>query len=103
MEQDSILFQTLALFGGMAVLALGALGLFIWWVRRMGAAQAPVKVLRSVRSGRRLLPPSSQDLHPIISDSGRRRRPARTRHDCSYAFPSPEPRAPSPDERQFSS
>jgi hypothetical protein len=43
MEQDSILFQTLALFAGMAVLALGALGLFIWWVRRMGAAQAPAK------------------------------------------------------------
>jgi hypothetical protein len=41
MEQDSILFQTLALFAGMAVLALSALGLFIWWVRRMGAAQAP--------------------------------------------------------------
>ncbi len=43
MEQDSILFQTLALFAGMAVLALGALGLFIWWVRRMGAAAAPAK------------------------------------------------------------
>jgi hypothetical protein len=43
MEQDSILFQTLALFAGMAVLALGALGLFIWWVRRMGAAHAPAK------------------------------------------------------------
>jgi hypothetical protein len=43
MEQDSILFQTLALFGGMALLALAALGLFIWWVRRMGAAQAPAK------------------------------------------------------------
>jgi hypothetical protein len=43
MEQDSILFQTLALFAGMAVLALGVLGLFIWWVRRMGATQAPAK------------------------------------------------------------
>jgi hypothetical protein len=43
MEQDSILFQTLALFAGMAVLALTALGLFIWWVRRMGAAEAPAK------------------------------------------------------------
>jgi hypothetical protein len=43
MEQDSILFQTLALFAGMALLALAALALFIWWVRRMGAAQAPAK------------------------------------------------------------
>lgn len=43
MEQDSILFQTLALFAGMAVLALAALGLFVWWVRRMGAPRAPVQ------------------------------------------------------------
>ena len=43
MEQDSILFQTLALFAGMALLALAALALFIWWVRRTGAAQAPAK------------------------------------------------------------
>jgi hypothetical protein len=42
MEQDSILFQTLALFAGMAVLALAALAGFVWWVRRMGAARAPV-------------------------------------------------------------
>jgi hypothetical protein len=33
MEQDSILFQTLALFGGMAVLALAALAAFVWWIR----------------------------------------------------------------------
>ncbi len=43
MEQDSILFQTLALFAGMALLALAALALFIWWVRRMGAPRAPVQ------------------------------------------------------------
>jgi hypothetical protein len=43
MEQDSILFQTLTLFAGMAVLALGALGLFVLWVRRMGAPRAPVQ------------------------------------------------------------
>jgi hypothetical protein len=43
MEQDSILFQTLVLFGGMALLALAALALFIWWVRRMGAPRAPVQ------------------------------------------------------------
>ena len=36
MEQDSILFQTLALFAAMAVLALAALGLFIWGVSRKG-------------------------------------------------------------------
>lgn len=36
MEQDSILFQTLALFGGMAVLALAALALFVWGVSRKG-------------------------------------------------------------------
>jgi len=38
MEQDSILFQTLALFAGMTMLALAALGGFIWWVRRMRPA-----------------------------------------------------------------
>jgi len=43
MEQDSILFQTLALFAGMVVLALAALGLFVWWVRRIGAPRAPVQ------------------------------------------------------------
>ena len=43
MEQDSILFQTLALFAGMALLALAALALFVWWVRRMGAPRAPVQ------------------------------------------------------------
>lgn len=42
LEQDSILFQTLALFGSMAVLALVAMGLFIWWVRRAGRKPAPV-------------------------------------------------------------
>ena len=36
MEQDSILFQTLALFAGMAVLALAALGGFVWWVSSEG-------------------------------------------------------------------
>ena len=45
MERDSILFQTLALFGGMALLALAALALFIWWVRRMGAAPARCQAL----------------------------------------------------------
>lgn len=35
-EQDSILFQTLALFGSMAALALTVMALFIWWVRRAG-------------------------------------------------------------------
>jgi hypothetical protein len=38
MEQDSILFQTLALFAGMGALALATMGFFIWWVRgRSGA------------------------------------------------------------------
>jgi hypothetical protein len=37
MEQDSILFQTLALFGGMAVLALTVLGLFIWRISKKGS------------------------------------------------------------------
>ena len=41
LEQDSILFQTLALFGVMALLALGTLTLFIWWVWRKGKRQAP--------------------------------------------------------------
>ena len=36
LERESILFQTLALFGSMAALALAALGLFVWWVRRKG-------------------------------------------------------------------
>lgn len=36
MEGESILFQTLALFGGMALLALAALALFIWGVSRKG-------------------------------------------------------------------
>ncbi len=46
LERDSILFQTLALFGSMAALALIVMGLFVWWVRRSGgtpvaAAAAP--------------------------------------------------------------
>ena len=41
LEKDSILFTTLLLFGGMAVLALATLALFIWWVRRMGKPEAP--------------------------------------------------------------
>ena len=40
MEQDSILFQTLALFAGMAVLALAALALFIWWVQADAGQQS---------------------------------------------------------------
>ena len=42
LEQASILFQTLALFGSMAVLAIAALGFFIWWVRRKGRARPQV-------------------------------------------------------------
>jgi hypothetical protein len=41
LERDSILFQTLTLFGGMALLALATLGLFVWWVRGMGRDTAP--------------------------------------------------------------
>lgn len=41
LERDSILFQTLALFGGMAVLAIATLAFFIWWVGRKGKRQAP--------------------------------------------------------------
>lgn len=41
LERDSILFQTLALFGGMAVLAIATLGFFIWWVGRQGKRQTP--------------------------------------------------------------
>ena len=40
LERESILFQTLALFGSMAALALAALALFIWWVRRSGRPEA---------------------------------------------------------------
>lgn len=40
LERESILLQTLALFGGMALLALGTLALFIWWVWRKGKAPA---------------------------------------------------------------
>lgn len=36
LERDSILFQTLALFGVMALLAVGTLAIFIWWVWRKG-------------------------------------------------------------------
>jgi hypothetical protein len=42
MERASILFQTLALFAGMAVLALATLALGVWWVWRRGRHQAPV-------------------------------------------------------------
>lgn len=41
MERDSILFQTLTLFGGMALLALATLGLIVWWVKGMGRDRAP--------------------------------------------------------------
>jgi hypothetical protein len=41
LERDSILFQTLALFGGMAVLAIATLVFFIWWVGRKGKRQTP--------------------------------------------------------------
>ena len=40
LEQDSILFQTLALFGSMAALALAVMAGFIWWVRRSGRTRA---------------------------------------------------------------
>lgn len=36
MERASILFQTLALFAGMAVLALATLAVAVWWVWRKG-------------------------------------------------------------------
>ena len=42
LEQESILFQTLALFGSMATLALAVMALFIWWVRRAGRTPTPV-------------------------------------------------------------
>ncbi len=41
LEQASILFQTLALFAGMAALALATLALAVWWVWRRGKRQAP--------------------------------------------------------------
>jgi len=41
LEQESILFQTLMLFGGMAVLAIGTLALFVWWVWRKGRHPVP--------------------------------------------------------------
>ena len=41
LEQDSILFQTLTLFGSMAALAVAVMGGFIWWVRRAGRTPAP--------------------------------------------------------------
>ena len=41
LEQDSILFQTLVLFGSMAALAVAVMGGFIWWVRRAGRTPAP--------------------------------------------------------------
>jgi hypothetical protein len=40
LEQDSILFQTLTLFGSMAALAVAVMGGFIWWVRRAGRTPA---------------------------------------------------------------
>jgi hypothetical protein len=42
LERESILLQTLALFGSMAALALAVMALFIWWVRRQGRARQPV-------------------------------------------------------------
>ena len=41
LEQDSILFQTLTLFGSMAALAVAVMGGFIWWVRRAARTPAP--------------------------------------------------------------
>ena len=41
LEQDSILFQTLALFGSMAALAVAVMACFIWWVRRAGRKPVP--------------------------------------------------------------
>jgi hypothetical protein len=41
LDRDSILFTTLLLFGGTAALALATLGLFVWWVRRMGKPSVP--------------------------------------------------------------
>jgi len=41
LEQESILFQTLTLFGSMAALAVAVMGGFIWWVRRSGRKRAP--------------------------------------------------------------
>lgn len=41
LEKASILFQTLALFGSMAVLALAVMAFFIWWVRRAGRSRPP--------------------------------------------------------------
>lgn len=41
LERDSILAQTLLLFGGMAVLAVGTLGLGVWWVWRKGRRTSP--------------------------------------------------------------
>ncbi len=43
LEPSSILFQTLALFGSMAVLALAVMAVFIWWVRRSGRPGQAVK------------------------------------------------------------
>ncbi len=40
LEPESILFQTLALFGSMAALALAVMAFFVWWVRRTGRAAA---------------------------------------------------------------
>ncbi len=36
LERESILFQTLALFAGMALLALASLALLVWWAWRKG-------------------------------------------------------------------
>jgi hypothetical protein len=41
LEQDSILAQTLLLFGGMALLAVATLALAIWFVWRKGRRTAP--------------------------------------------------------------
>jgi hypothetical protein len=41
LEQESILAQTLLLFGGMALLALATLALAVWWVWRKGRTASP--------------------------------------------------------------
>lgn len=43
MERESILFQTLTLFGGMALLALATLALAVWWVWRKGRTESATR------------------------------------------------------------